>query len=361
MSAHVPTISLSKEGTSMKNIKVKNPVAIEGIELIDDSDSNSDANSVSSGSTIEPSRIENSSKSDKPPKISKKSHVDSHSRPLEKNTKFNPTEYQNFINNQKAKPDEEEDEDVSSDNYSQYSDNSEYSGSDYSNESQKEDKYSSTSKTEKKEILIKLAALEKRGVSLTKKFSMSSKLSELKIELELHKNTAAGEAAVKFQQKALMAAVTGLEFLNNKFDPVGAKLDGWSESVMDNLDDYDDVFMKLYEKYKGRGDLPPELQLFMTLAGSAFMFHLTKKMFSTDSDGESKSDIMNNIMKSMGENNNTTSVAANKPNSFSGPSINLASMMRESNINTNKTGSDTTVETSKEVTISSKGKRALNL
>ena len=40
----------------------------------------------------------------------------------------------------------------------------------------------------------------------------------------------------------LMAAVTGAEFLNKKFDPIGAKLDGWSESVMDNINDYEVIY-----------------------------------------------------------------------------------------------------------------------
>ena len=110
------------------------------------------------------------------------------------------------------------------------------------------------------------------GSSLSKKYSMSSKLSDLRFELEMHKNNASLDVSVKFQQKVLMAAVTGLEFANKKFDPIGAKLDGWSESVMDNLDDYESIFVKLHEKYKNRADLPPELQLLVTLVGSAFIF-----------------------------------------------------------------------------------------
>ena len=39
------------------------------------------------------------------------------------------------------------------------------------------------------------------------------------------------------------------EFLNNKFDPFDIKLDGWSEAVNENVDDYDDVFGELHEKY----------------------------------------------------------------------------------------------------------------
>ena len=69
--------------------------------------------------------------------------------------------------------------------------------------------------------------------------------------------------------------------MNNKFDPVGAKLDGWSESVMDSIGDYDTVFRKLYEKYSTRSELPPELELLMTLVASGFMFHLTSSFFKS--------------------------------------------------------------------------------
>ena len=42
----------------------------------------------------------------------------------------------------------------------------------------------------------------------------------------------------------LMAAITGLEFLNNKFDPFDLHLDGWGEQVNENIDDYDEIFGK---------------------------------------------------------------------------------------------------------------------
>ena len=50
---------------------------------------------------------------------------------------------------------------------------------------------------------------------------------------------------LNFNEKMLMAGVTGLEFLNNKFDPFSIKLDGWSESVNDNIFDYDETYLKI--------------------------------------------------------------------------------------------------------------------
>ena len=83
----------------------------------------------------------------------------------------------------------------------------------------------------------------------------------------------------------LMACVTGLEFLNNKFDPFSVKLDGWSESVNENLNDYDEIFEELGDKYGGTGNMAPELRLMFTLAGSAFMFHLSNTMFKSSIPG----------------------------------------------------------------------------
>jgi len=73
--------------------------------------------------------------------------------------------------------------------------------------------------------------------------------------------------------------------MNNKFDPFSVKLDGWSESVNENLNDYDEIFEELNEKYGGGGDMAPEIRLLFTLAGSAFMFHLSNTMFKSSIPG----------------------------------------------------------------------------
>ena len=163
----------------------------------------------------------------------------------------------------------------------------------------------------KQELLIKLLALEKKGVTLTKNYSLKSSLGDIQFEYEQQRYSAEVEAAVHFQQKILMATVTGAEFLNKKFDPINAKLDGWSESVMDNIVDYEEIFKKLHEKYKSRASMPPELQLFVTLVGSGFMFHLTNTLFKSSLPGlgdalKNNPDIMNNIMGAMGKAMNTS-------------------------------------------------------
>lgn len=87
--------------------------------------------------------------------------------------------------------------------------------------------------------------------------------------------------SVKFQGKMLLACITGLEFLNNKFDPFDLKLDGWSEQVNENLTEYDEIFGELHEKYKSKAKMSPELKLLFQLGGSAIMLHMTNTMFKS--------------------------------------------------------------------------------
>merc|ERR1711871_589372 len=144
---------------------------------------------------------------------------------------------------------------------------------------------------EKQELLFKFARLEARGIHLTKKFTMHSNFEEMKEEYERLKRNREIDNSIKFQRKMLMAFSTGVEFLNNKFDPFDVKLDGWSENVHESITDYDEVFEELHEKYKEKAQMAPELKLLMMVGGSAFMFHLTNTMFKSSLPG------MGDIMK----------------------------------------------------------------
>ena len=63
------------------------------------------------------------------------------------------------------------------------------------------------------------------------------------------------------------------------------KLDGWSEGIHENIDDYNEVFGELFEKYKTSSKMPPEVKLIMMVGGSAAMVHLTNTMFKSSLPG----------------------------------------------------------------------------
>ena len=130
----------------------------------------------------------------------------------------------------------------------------------------------------KQDLLIKISALEKKGFEFTKKFNMTSNYEEMMFEYNKVKKFIETQAGIKFARRCLMACVTGIEFLNKKFDPFNIKLEGWSENVMESVDDYDNVFEKLHEKYSSKAEVAPEIELLLMLGGSAFMFHLTNSL-----------------------------------------------------------------------------------
>jgi hypothetical protein len=138
---------------------------------------------------------------------------------------------------------------------------------------------------EKFKYLRKLEALEKKGVELSKKYSMDSSLQEMMGEYETIMEERSKRNSVKFQGNMLMAIINGIEFLNNKFDPFDVKLDGWSEQVQENLTEYDDIFGELHEKYKSKASMAPELKLLFQLGGSAMMVHMTNTMFKSSMPG----------------------------------------------------------------------------
>jgi len=138
---------------------------------------------------------------------------------------------------------------------------------------------------EKFKYLRKLEALEKKGVELSKKYTMESPLQEMMGEYETIMEEKTKQNSVKFQGNMLMACINGIEFLNGKFDPFDIKLDGWSEQVNENLTDYDEIFGELYEKYKSKASMAPELKLLFQLGGSAMMVHMTNTMFKSAMPG----------------------------------------------------------------------------
>jgi hypothetical protein len=135
---------------------------------------------------------------------------------------------------------------------------------------------------EKADILNKLTRLsQKKGIHINRRLNMYSDIDELRAELKRAKYSIDVEQSIKFSRRALVACITGLEFLNKRYDPFDLKLDGWSESIMENIEDYDEPFEELYVKYKSSAKVPPEVKLIMMVGGSGMMFHLTNSMFKS--------------------------------------------------------------------------------
>lgn len=146
------------------------------------------------------------------------------------------------------------------------------------------------------DLLCKFERLRDKGIKLPKTFSMSSNYEEMNHEYERLIHHRKMDNSVKMQRRMLVSFASMAEFVNNKTgNPFDIHLDGWSENVNEEINNYDEVFEDLYEKYKESASMAPELKLVFMVASSAFWFHISNNM--------SKSVMSNMNMGDMFKNN----------------------------------------------------------
>lgn len=128
------------------------------------------------------------------------------------------------------------------------------------------------------DLICKFERLRDKGVKVPKMFSMSSDYDEMKHEYERLVYQRKMDNSVHMQRQWLISAISGIEFLNTRYDPFDFKLEGWSAAVHEDINKYDDIFEELYEKYQGSGSMAPELRLIFMVGGSALTHHMSMAM-----------------------------------------------------------------------------------
>lgn len=190
---------------------------------------------------------------------------------------------------------------------------------------------------EKADLINKLARLEKKGFSVNKRLNAYSNIDDLRNEVKRITYSIDVDQSVRFSRRMLVACVTGLEFLNKRYNPFEVQLEGWSESVMENVDDYDGVFEELYVKYRSKVNVAPEVKLIMMLGGSAMMFHLTNSMFKSALPNmndviKQNPDLVKNMMSAVqntvrGGGDTAAPVGGTGNYEMQGPGIDISSLM----------------------------------
>jgi uncharacterized membrane-anchored protein YhcB (DUF1043 family) len=127
-------------------------------------------------------------------------------------------------------------------------------------------------------FLGQLKRLEKKGHVSSRRFGPEHSMEEIEGEVLRIKKEIEIDSGIEYCKQGLVFFANTIEMANKSFDPVGAKLDGWSNLIMNTRDDYDEVFEELYEKYGSKVSMGPEMKLISMVAGSAFMFHYQKSM-----------------------------------------------------------------------------------
>ena len=134
--------------------------------------------------------------------------------------------------------------------------------------------------------LAALVRLEEAGYvpAGDKGFSFASDLAEMEETVERLKMQRDLDAGIKFQRKMLIGFANTTEyFCSTQYNIFDLELEGWSESIFENITDYDDVFEELYFKYRESISMSPEIKLVGMVAGSAMMFHMSRQLFGKTS------------------------------------------------------------------------------
>lgn len=172
---------------------------------------------------------------------------------------------------------------------------------------------------EKQNLLGKIKMMEDRyGMHPSRRYTIMSNVDDLRAEYAMLRRQRGIEKTIKFGRKTLLAVVSGVEYLNTRFDPISAKLEGWSEAMAEEVDDYDEIFEQLHDKYSDAIQIPPELSLILGVGGSAVQYHIKKSLFTSNMPGlneilRSNPDIMRNIATAAGNSMNRNMAQDNQP------------------------------------------------
>lgn len=142
-------------------------------------------------------------------------------------------------------------------------------------------------KNKKKRMMIKKLEewYEKGTIKNISRFNNDSPYEDVEDEYETAVEDKKRKDSVKLQGWWFMTFVNTIEYGNSALgNPFDLNLDGWGEQVSENIDDYEEIFAELYEKYKG-GKMAPELSLLLRLGFSAAVVNITNKALSSATPG----------------------------------------------------------------------------
>ena len=130
----------------------------------------------------------------------------------------------------------------------------------------------------KREVYEKLQKLKDKGIRIPR-FTEESDLDEMNDYYEMKSSDLRRRKGVRTMRKVVTTGASLVEFVFGKWNPLNLELEGWSESMNENITDFDDVFEEFAEKYfKDRSKLPVEIRLLGLILWSALSFHFSNQM-----------------------------------------------------------------------------------
>lgn len=137
----------------------------------------------------------------------------------------------------------------------------------------------STLKEERLHICLTLKRMKDEGVKGIPDFDEETDIEELRMELKALEQDDLVRSGIQNCRSALITISAGVEIANKRFNPFDIELQGWSQHLYESIETFDGVFERLTKKYARRvGDIAPEAQLLIMLAGNAFSYCFMQSM-----------------------------------------------------------------------------------
>lgn len=175
----------------------------------------------------------------------------------------------------------------------------------------------------KYDLLMKLADLVKtNGIQITTDYNMNSNYYDIKREYDYHVRVRGKKRTISTIYSGIICAAKGLEFLNNKFDPFGLNINGFTLNLESSREELLDVLMELYDKYlstQGK-EISPEMQLVFIFIKALVMTMVTNTATSYISSLFDKPAFNKNEIKQKLNNQNQVN---NQPNPIFNRSSNV--------------------------------------
>lgn len=129
----------------------------------------------------------------------------------------------------------------------------------------------------KMELYYALQEYKKRRI-LTRDYPPSSSIEDMEDEVLIQQKIDSKEEGIMLAREGLMKFSTIIVKANKTWDYFGLKLDGWDKQMEGNINNYNPVLGRLYDKYSHLFfTLEPEYIFLWMFVGSAFSFHYAKK------------------------------------------------------------------------------------
>jgi hypothetical protein len=117
--------------------------------------------------------------------------------------------------------------------------------------------------------------LRRAGAAPTRNWSMNDGLGQMQMEARKLSTNMEEAQMVNMMRDFMKLGFTGLEMFNTKVRVL--ELDGWAESVCNDLHKYDAALAKIYRKYWRRSSATPEMEILMGVGTSLIMHHCKNK------------------------------------------------------------------------------------